>query len=133
MIHGLPNVTTSTSASLQPQAADFTLPDLIETSPTPPPAATSGTNPPRPLPAPPKASTPETNANISASTSEPKYMVPPTHWSIQQIQNFIFIIGTPNPPQPPPSRQPIPPGTIPQGPEVSIGRHLQRFKIWADW
>ncbi|KAK1233393.1 hypothetical protein PQX77_003448 [Marasmius sp. AFHP31] len=104
MIHG-PPVTTSTSTSFQLQAADFALPDLIETSPTPPPAATSGTNLPRPPPAPPKASTPETIANISASTSEPKNTVPP-HRSIRQIQN---ITGTPNLPQPPPSRQPVPP------------------------
>ncbi|KAL0062231.1 hypothetical protein AAF712_010913 [Marasmius tenuissimus] len=106
-IHGLPDVMMSTSTSLQPLAAEFALPDLIETSPTLPPEASLGTDPPRPPPADLKAFAPETSANISASTSEPKntVLVPP-YRSISQTQN---ITGTPSAPQPPPSRRLIPP------------------------
>ncbi|KAJ8096097.1 hypothetical protein PM082_000004 [Marasmius tenuissimus] len=109
MIHGLPDMMTSTSTSLQPLADDFALPDLMETSPapTPPPEATSDANLLCPPPAFPKASTPEINANISASTNRPENTVPvPPHRSIRQTQD---IARTPNPPQPPHSRQPIPP------------------------
>ncbi|KAJ8081324.1 hypothetical protein PM082_007159 [Marasmius tenuissimus] len=107
MIHGLPDVMTSISTSPQPLAAEFALPDLIETSPTPPPEASLGTDPPRLPAAHLKAFAPETSANISASTSEPKNTVPiPPYRSIWQTQN---ITGTPGAPQPPPSRRLIPP------------------------
>ncbi|KAL0060816.1 hypothetical protein AAF712_012409 [Marasmius tenuissimus] len=109
MIHSLPDMMTSTSTSLQPLADDFALPDLMETSPTPtpPPEATSDANLLCPPLAFPKASTPEINANISASTSRPENTVPvPPHRSIRQTQDIARI---PNPPQPPHSRQPIPP------------------------